>query len=354
VWNSINGDLQFYADWQNLFGKNNDTINKDFHLGSNGSVSQATILTSIDDSFLYVITTNPNSFGSSNGPGGYTYSSYNIFKKKWFTKRTVLQRNSSECQTLVNHQNGKWQWVVSHSLLGDTLYSYLINENGLETCPTISHAGPFYPNSNPGQGVMKFSPDGKYLFFATWNLHFSVACSFNNQTGQIKELFRFKNFDYYPYGIEVDDNNLFVSMGRPRDIVYQYSLDKMDSTSVINSRKTLFDTTEFDKIGQIQMAPDGNMYVNEYEKNFLGKITKQSKDNYTFSFTPPLFGSKVGYGGFPNFNASYFHHAPLNFTYTHRCHSYTFNLKPKDTFKAHTFTWNISKGNKKKLKQAKT
>jgi len=172
VWNSINGDLQFYADWQNLFGKNNDTINKDFHLGSNGSVSQATILTSIDDSFLYVITTNPNSFGSSNGPGGYTYSSYNIFKKKWFTKRTVLQRNSSECQTLVNHQNGKWQWVVSHSLLGDTLYSYLINENGLETCPTISHAGPFYPNSNPGQGVMKFSPDGKYLFFATWNLHF--------------------------------------------------------------------------------------------------------------------------------------------------------------------------------------
>jgi len=349
IWNSINGAPLYYSNGAYLYDSNHKNKNPSpkFFINDN-SATQNAVMTSIDGELLHIFTPSPYY-----RIGGYRHHLFNIAADTFLFRNHQLQKGISECQTLVNHQNGKWQWVVSHSLLGDTLYTYLINEEGLQSCPVVSHAGPFYLNSNPGQGVMKFSPDGEYLFIATWNLAYIVACSFNNQTGEVKELFRFKNFDYYPYGLEIHEMNLFVSMGRPRDIIYQYSLDKMDSTSVFNSRKTLFDTAEFDKIGQIQMAPDGNMYVNEYEKNFLGKITKQSKDNYTFSFTKPLFGSKVGYGGFPNFNASYFHEPSINFEYVHTCHSHTFSFKATDTFTANTFTWNFSKGISKESKTGK-
>jgi len=72
-------------------------------------------------------------------------------------KALKLDKKSAETQALVNHQNGKWQWVVRHSRLGDTLYSYLLTEKGLETCPIISHVGPFYDDWYAGQGKLKFS-----------------------------------------------------------------------------------------------------------------------------------------------------------------------------------------------------
>jgi hypothetical protein len=339
IWNTKAGEMSYYNLSYFLFNKYNKKLNdrNKRWVGAGYSECQASILTSLDDTSLYIFTS-----------GYFGYDRLNMLDNTLDAKFTLLNNNSSECQAIVNHNNGKWQWIVSHSLLGDTLFSYLLSPSRLEECPVISHAGPKYADRYPGQGLMKFSPDGKYLFVATFDLAWIVCNSFNNQTGEVKELFRFKNLDYYPYGLEIMDDKLFCVIIRPRDIIYEYSLNTMDSASVRSSRRTVFDTSFYNLLGQIQRAPDGNMYVSMYEKNHLGLLKKQN-GQWNFSKTPPLFGSKMCFGGFPSFNASYFNVRASDFKYSHTCHTHQYELNAWDTFAAHTHIWHITKGTQKQV-----
>ncbi len=157
VFNDSSGNLLFYSDCCRMYDSNNSDVCTNFTLGSNGSSSQSSILTSVNDSILHIFSTSSVIYNTGFKNGGFNYSKYDIIEKKWLIKAMTLEKYSAETQAFVNHQNGKWQWVVRHSRLGDTLYSYLLTEKGLETCPVISHVGPFYDDWYPGQGKLKFS-----------------------------------------------------------------------------------------------------------------------------------------------------------------------------------------------------
>lgn len=295
-YNDSTGNLMYYIFDGNLLDKYNTFYNTNNFISGGSSASQANIITSLNDSIFHI-------FGSTSG-FDYYYSCFTKASGKFKVLGKSLIHRASESQAHVNHQNGRWQWVVCHSRLGDTLYSYLITDDGLETCPVISHAGPFYDDWYPGQGLIKFSPDGKYLFLSTWSAEKLVFCSFNDQTGEIKELFQL--YEPYSYGIEIKENNLFLTCGRPNDRLYLYSIKDMDSALIVNSKKKLFDTTETDVINQIQLAPDGNLYVALWQQNRLGKISKVQNGSFQFTYTTSLFGTKKCYGGFPNFNPATF------------------------------------------------
>jgi len=346
IWNDKNGDLFLYSDNYRLFDKRDTQLNEGYDFGGASSSCQAVILTSLNDTIIHCFGTIPE----DDWHGGYVYNRYNVVKDSWEVAHIKLQPRISECQAHVNHQNGKWQWVVAHSLTGNTLYSYLIKKEGLEECSTISLTGPNY-NKTTGQGVMKFSPDGKYLFTAAFNLNVVTVNKFNSQTGKANELFRL-NVGSRPYGMEIYENHLFISLDDLQDRIISYSLKTMNKDSVIQSKKIVYDTTSSDVIGQMQTSPDGNLYVSLYGANRLG-IIKKSNSNYVYGHTKELFDTKTCGDGFPNFNASFFHSPSLDFTYSHTCQSYIFNFKAKDTFNANNFTWNFRKGSTTETKTGK-
>jgi hypothetical protein len=282
------GNLLFYSDWGRLYDSSNTELCKDFYLGGDGSSSQATLITSLNDSVLHIFATSANIYNPFFKNGGFNYSKYDIIQKKWLVKAQNIDKYSAQTQALVNHQNGKWQWVVRHSRLGDTIYSYLLTEKGLETCPVISHVGPFYDDWYPGQGKLKFSADGKYLVLIPAFFEKIILCKFDNQTGGIREI-----LDVPCPGAltaEFKDNYLFVGCtfdGKIR----QFSLNNLNVFQ--SSNKILFDTVDDYSLFDLQNAPDGNIYVAMVGSSRLGKISKGEKGTYNFSYTPELFGNKT-------------------------------------------------------------
>lgn len=349
VFNDSVGNLLYYSDWGRLYDSSNSELCKDFYLGGDGSSSQATILTSLNDSILHVFATSAEIYNPFFKNGGFNYSKYDIIKKKWVVKALNLDKYSAQTQALVNHQNGKWQWVVRHSRLGDTLFSYLLTEKGLETCPVISHVGPFYDDWYPGQGKLKFSADGKYLVLVPAFFEKIILCEFDNQTGGIREI-----LDVPCPGAltaEIKDNYLFVGCtfdGKIR----QFSLNNLDVFQ--SSNKILFDTVNDYSLFDLQNAPDGSIYVAMVGSNRLGKIFKDQKGTYSFSYTSELFGNKTCRLGLPNLNASYFHTPAIDFSYTFQCNTNTINLKAKDTIDASFYEWELSKGKTRQIKYGKT
>jgi PKD repeat protein len=318
-------------------------------LGGDGSSSQATLITSLNDSVLHIFATSANIYNPFFKNGGFNYSKYDIIQKKWLVKAQNIDKYSAQTQALVNHQNGKWQWVVRHSRLGDTIYSYLLTEKGLETCPVISHVGPFYDDWYPGQGKLKFSADGKYLVLIPAFFEKIILCKFDNQTGGIREI-----LDVPCPGAltaEFKDNYLFVGCtfdGKIR----QFSLNNLNVFQ--SSNKILFDTVDDYSLFDLQNAPDGSIYIAMVGSSRLGKISKDEKGTYSFSYTSELFGNKTCRLGLPNLNASYFHTPAIDFSYTFQCNTNTINLKAKDTIGASFYEWELSKGKTRQIKYGKT
>jgi PKD repeat protein len=350
VFNDSAGNLLFYSDCCRMYDSNNSDVCTNFTLGSNGSSSQSSILTSVNDSILHIFSTSSVIYNTGFKNGGFNYSKYDIIEKKWLIKAMTLDKHSAETQAFVNHQNGKWQWVVRHSRLGDTIYSYLLTEKGLETCPVISHVGPFYDDWYPGQGKLKFSADGKYLVLTPAFMAKIILCEFNNQTGKIKEILDVPCS--YARTAEFRDNYLFIGCVRDGKI-RQYSLKNLNLDSFQLSNKILFDTADEYSFADLQNAPDGYIYVGT-GSNRLGKLSKNKQGVYSFSYTPELFGSKYCSGGLPNLNASYFHTPAIDFTYIFKCNTNTINLKAKDTIGASFYEWEFSKGKTRQIKYGKT
>jgi hypothetical protein len=320
-------------------------------LGGDGSSSQATMLTSLNDSVLHIFATSANIYNPFFKDGGFNYSKYDIIKKKWVVKALNVDKYSAQTQALVNHQNGKWQWIVRHSRLGDTLFSYLLTEKGLETCPVISHIGHFYEDWFAGQGKLKFSADGKFVVLTAWGIDHFYLCEFNNQTGKIKEI-----LDVPCLGAscaEFKESLLFIGCNRDGKI-RQYSMKKLNLSDFQSSNIVLYDTVDDNSIFDLQNAPDGNTYVAIARANRIAKISDDKQGKYSFSYTPELFGSKYCSGGLPNLNASYFHTPAIDFTYTFQCSTNTINLKAKDTIGGGFYEWQFTKGGTRQIKYGKT
>lgn len=198
-------------------------------------------------------------------------------------KALNLDKYSAQTQALVNHQNGKWQWVVRHSRLGDTLFSYLLTEKGLETCPVISHVGHF-EDWFAGQGKLKFSADGKYVVLTAWGINHFYLCEFNNQTGKIIEILDVSCLS--ASCAEFKESSLFIGCNRDGKI-RQYSMKKLNLPDFQSSNIVLFDTVDDNSIFDLQNAPDGNIYVAIARANRLAKISKDMQGKYSFR-TPQI------------------------------------------------------------------
>ncbi len=188
----------------------------------------------------------------------------------------------------VRHQNGTDYWIIAHS-----------DNAGMSVFP-VTAAGvgtPTLYNIISG-GIIKGSPDGKWLCSSDRIL------PFDNQTGVITDaglnLTDIISFEFSPDSKRLFFNTSTSSFG-------YYSLTAPD----ITGSAVIFEQLPFPSgalFGQMQVAPDGNIYIVEFEvfKTWLSVIVCPNSAPFlnrkVFEYnTDPLF-----FVGLPNFDNALF------------------------------------------------
>ena len=164
--------------------------------------------------------------------------------------------------TGIRHSNNKYAWVVVLNQGHTTNYqSYLIDSSGFHTIPVSSpshfkaHINSVHPSTN-----MRISPDGRNLV-CTDSL--TQLCYFNDTTGVVTP-----RFTFHPYSgssdptwgkeFSINSHYLYVTSHGLPDSVVQYDMSSPDSLSFVQSKQKIGGVC----IDNIQMAPDGKIYIN--------------------------------------------------------------------------------------------
>jgi gliding motility-associated-like protein len=188
----------------------------------------------------------------------------------------------------VRHQNGTDYWIIAHS-----------DNAGMSVFP-VTAAGvgtPTLYNIISG-GIIKGSPDGKWLCSSDRIL------PFDNQTGVITDaglnLTDIISFEFSP-----DSKRLFFSRSHSSFGYYSLTAPDITGSAVIFAQ---FPSSSNGLFGQMQVAPDGNIYVVEFEifKTWLAVIVCPNSvpllNRKVFEYnTGPLF-----FVGLPNFDNAIF------------------------------------------------
>ena len=247
------------------------------------------------------------------------------------------------CQKVsaVAHVNCRDFWIMAHKWDSDEFDAYLLDAGGIHQ-PVVSHTGSVqgggYKDQTNAYGEMKFSPDGTKIALAVSGTNLVELFDFDNSTGIVSNARSYTNnvLNILPYGLDFssDSKMLFVSLmqifgnGPPAtpSRIIQFDL----KNGLVNP--ALIDTSAGVRLGGMQVAPDGRIYV-------ARTVNIQVKmDSLDVIYNPTRPGTKCNYNslnnnpdsrfflngrksiyGLPNFVQSYFN-IPV-FTWDSVCYS---------------------------------
>jgi len=282
--------------------------------------------------------------------------------------------NTTEKITAVRHANNSDIWVICHKWNSNQFQAFLINGcSGLQTTPVISNVGSVHNHTtNSGQwntgaiGYMKASPQGDKLglaFFTQPNAsspHFELF-DFNNSTGGVSNSVTLPNPSstplpagvawYAAYGVEFSpDGSYFYGGLNATGEVFQYDLWAGGATAIRNSA-TLVGTGTGNlqnKIGALQLATDGKIYVARDGEGFLGSITNPNSSGAFYTNNAVSLGGRTSGLGLPTFIQSFFISAlDLYISYSgDDCvgNAITFNLQGADVSNVAYLDWDFGDG----------
>jgi hypothetical protein len=203
--------------------------------------------------------------------------------------------------TTVRHANGNDVWVIFHSAGTDNLSSILFTGNGIQ--PPINSKTGANKCYNYEYGMMTASHDGKLIA----GVAISNGCSnsevqlfdFDKNTGKLSNYrpapstSRISKMQFSP-----DNSKIYIL---EEFALYQYDLDKPD----ILASKTKIAGTENGNLSDMQLAPDGKIYISTpefYEENgtnfYTAAIECPNLPQYACNYNPKAI--KNYQASFPN------------------------------------------------------
>lgn len=367
------GNLLFFTDSKKVW-------NRDFQLMTNANslegdlgVEQPCIIVPVPNNpeKYYIFTVDvmifkPDNSYTTNGCK-YTIIDMTMWNGTGDARDTMnMPLLSPVCQklTALQHANGYDYWVILHQWDSDAFYAYQITSSGISS-PVISHAGTVmgggYANLTNAYGYMKASPDGSKIGLAISGLNKVEMLDFNNSTGVVSNAQSYTTIDpgISPYGVEFssDSKKFYVSLlqivgnGPPAfpSRIYQFDLNAGFANP------TLIDTIPGERIGGLQLATDGRIYVSR-TINVLNK-----RDSLDVIYNPTRGGVECNYSkldripksrfsldgrkciyGLPNFIQSYFN-LPM-FFYDSVCHQDVTRFTIRNRANVDTVLWQFGDG----------
>ena len=315
-----NGELMFYGSPNTVYDSSHQVIPNGAGLNGNFSATQGALIIPkpLDSNVFYYIT-----------QSGFTHD-YSIIRKTAANPIGEIAANelnlplavgTTEKSTAVHHANGKDIWVITRLYQADSILAFLVDENGLNTTPVVSHV----PTTQYGfAGQMKSSPDGRYLSdcggVGSWQYPIQAFIhQFDNSTGEVTGTVSISDDTLATYGSEFspDSKQLYFSNlnfvnGKG---LYQYSLDTFDSAQIVSSRYLHQSTSYY----ALQIGLDKKIYGTRVLATHLAAIENPNEVGANVGITQNsvfLNGDTAGLG-LPDFIQSYFH--PAYFDYTSKC-----------------------------------
>lgn len=343
-----NGELQFHASTSSLKRSDNSNLEPTI-FGAPSSTQGYLILKHPESSINYL-------FESARGTPGYF-----TFNNDSFVDYLVLMPFSGgEKQNAVNHQNGRDIWYANHAQTGDSIYFFIVKEDGMIECPAVAHTGLEYYGDRgvSTQGSMKFSSSGDYLAAASYVRPFSVGIyQFKNEYPELDSIYQFeKEFGSirtknWTSSVEFssDSKMIYVVTGlnSPQDdpvTLHQIAMDSIvgdfDETHWID-----IDTLPDQENGDLQLAPNGKIYMSMPYRGYVGVINSPSEVGTNCEFKE--IGLKLDSGGtsqfgVPNFNQSYFYTPAIDFKYKEDCSGNNYQFWGLDTFESTDHEWRFA------------
>ncbi len=298
------GELLFYTNGTTVWNRQHKAMPNGQKLMGSGSSTQSALIVPDPGSgnLFYVFTVAPQG-----GRDGLRYSLLDMTRADGLgdLPRTnlLLAQPVAEKLAAVRAANGRDTWVVAHRWNSSAFVAYLVTPDGVQgSKPVFSRAGSV--NSGPGRnaiGALKFSPDGRHLAAALWreNNKFEVY-DFDRATGQVSNA---RSYGPYAeaYGVEFspDGTKLYGTCngtGGGETQIWQFDLAKKGT-------KTLVGKSANRKIGALQRAPDGKIYVAREDNPSLGVIESPNTAGKACGYVDDgiKLGGRHSKLGLPNF-----------------------------------------------------
>jgi gliding motility-associated-like protein len=273
------GNLLFYTDGISVWNKQHALIPNATNLGADSSTTQAaTVLPMPGNPSLYYIF----SVDYESRQGGVQYAILDMNAAGGLgavlSKNNRLVTRSTEKFTTVKHCNGKDFWLITHGWDTNEFMAFLLSFNGVSLTPVISRAGMTdTQNAVRGLGYLKASPDDKRLAQGLWRANTFEIFDFNNATGVVSNPITLTDPDFAgAYGVEFSPSGRFLYAATAfSGNVYQFDLQRNTTSNALITSKLLvgkITTRESFKLGALQMAPNGKIYMAINKQTYLGVI----------------------------------------------------------------------------------
>gem|GEM_PF-4802624 len=255
------GNMLFYTNGNTIFDKNGEVmLNGTGLAGAPSQKSNSLIIPKPGSNALYfVFTLFPKI--------GLYYSTVNMEKNggkgEVIQKNALLNSYTIDMAGFINNGNDK-AWLVSPINTGNIFYAYKIVSGVAK--PVISETGPLITNIEQ----FKFSPDGTRLIISDGKqVHFYF---FNINSGKVEYVTSLEVPD--ANGIEFAKNGLklFISTENSGELYY-VNLPNQSTVGVLNKLYE-WPAGEKPRLGDLQLAPDGNIYIAKKGQSCLARIEK--------------------------------------------------------------------------------
>jgi len=295
-----NGRVIFYTDGDKVFDRLHNQIA--VGIGGDPASAQSALIMSLpdDETLYYIFTTQANRLGTAHT---LFYSLFDLKENGGLgavVKQKIPLFNRSTERITANEN-----WLIAHEYGNNSFRSYRVTSTGIAN-PIITSIGSEHSYLVPEQaeGCMKIGPRNNIavpvskpgssnqieifqLIDSTGVITNYRKVNLNEPTGKI-------------YGIEFSPggNKLFASIQGASSKIFEYFLDSINAVyfrnSVVNSAK----------IGALQLAPDGQIYIAKDGESVLGTILVSEDTTRASGFNFNAFNLKSGSRsrlGLPNF-----------------------------------------------------
>ncbi len=324
-----NGKLLFYTSGITVLNADHDTMPNGSNLKADVSTTQGSLIVPHpgNPNLYYLFTLDRE--GQSDG------LKYNIIDMRLdggrgdvSIKNKDLISPLAEKMTAVHHQNGVDIWLVVHGFLNNSFYSYLITENGLNETPVETQIGPKHGlvplDLTATIGNMKLSHCGNFIACGRFYRDTIELYRFDNSSGIVCDYLPITspslelNFhNDYGYEFSPDDSKLYVGTFQGGQI---FQLTLTDYTiPAIRASVAEIGRCNCLALGDLQLGPDGNIYVTDEFSGSIGVIENPNNDasnvNYirdailidstqTLTLALPDFVQSLVFQGNCNFNSA--------------------------------------------------
>lgn len=297
-----NGQVVFFTDGDKVWNRENEEIASG--IGGNPQSTQSALIIPVagDETLYYIFTTQ----AVEDGTFEVRYSLFDL--KMNGGTGGLIQQNVLLFTRSTEKLTGNGNWLIAHEYGNNSFRAYRITNTGISN-PVISAIGSpheFSPAEN-GQGYMKLGSENRLAvaLSSPGTSNIVEIFDFADSTGVISNL-RTANLESpngQVYGVEFSPggNKLFATLQNGSNSqIMEFALD---SLGVPHLKKPPIDVPG-EKLGAIQIGPNGQIFVARDNASFLGTIQPEEDTTRVSVFTldgQPLLGGTNSTLGLPNF-----------------------------------------------------